>query len=150
MEGLISEQELKAAARTLLDLCRGSKLTIAAAESCTGGLLAATLTEIPGSSDVFDRGFVTYSNDAKHAMLGVPLDVLAKFGAVSRESAEAMARGALPGKPVGLVHFAVAARDGRLNHAERQFGDIGRAEVRRASVAQALAMLRELALVQPA
>jgi nicotinamide-nucleotide amidase len=171
MEGLISEQELKAAARTLLDLCRGSKLTIAAAESCTGGLVAATLTEIPGSSDVFDRGFVTYSNDAKHAMLGVPLDVLAKFGAVSRESAEAMARGALahspadlavaitgiagpggalPGKPVGLVHFAVAARDGRLNHAERQFGDSGRAEVRRASVAQALAMLRELALVQPA
>jgi len=171
MEGLISEQELKAAARTLLDLCRGSKLTIAAAESCTGGLVAATLTEIPGSSDVFDRGFVTYSNDAKHAMLGVPLDVLAKFGAVSRESAEAMARGALdhspadlavaitgiagpggalPGKPVGLVHFAVAARDGRLNHAERRFGDSGRAEVRRASVAQALAMLRELALVQPA
>jgi nicotinamide-nucleotide amidase len=167
MEGLISEQELEAAARALLDLCRGRKLTIVAAESCTGGLVAATLTEIPGSSDVFDRGFVTYSNDAKHAMLGVPLDVLATFGAVSRETAEAMARGALdhspadlavaitgiagpggglPGKPVGLVQFAAAARAGELHHAERQFGDIGRAEVRRASVAQALAMLRELAL----
>jgi nicotinamide-nucleotide amidase len=170
MEGLISAQELNAAARTLLDLCRGRKLTIAAAESCTGGLVAATLTEIPGSSDVFDRGFVTYSNDAKHAMLGVPLDVLVRYGAVSRETAEAMARGALdhsladlavaitgiagpggalPGKPVGLVHFAAAARSGGLSHAEWRFGDIGRAEVRRASVAQALAMLRDLALAQP-
>jgi nicotinamide-nucleotide amidase len=170
MEGLISAQELHAAARTLLDLCRGRKLTIAAAESCTGGLVAATLTEIPGSSDVFDRGFVTYSNDAKHAMLGVPLDVLARYGAVSRETAEAMARGALdhsladlavaitgiagpggalPGKPVGLVHFAAAARSSGLSHAEWRFGDIGRAEVRRASVAQALAMLRDLALAQP-
>jgi nicotinamide-nucleotide amidase len=171
MEGLISAHDLDAAARTLLDLCRGRKLTIAAAESCTGGLVAATLTEIPGSSDVFDRGFVTYSNDAKHAMLGVPRETLASFGAVSRETAEAMARGALdhspadlavaitgiagpggalPGKPVGLVHFAAAARGGRLSHVERQFGEIGRAEVRRASVAQAFAMLRELALVQPA
>jgi nicotinamide-nucleotide amidase len=167
MEGLISEQELEAAARALLDLCRRRKLTIAAAESCTGGLVAATLTEIPGSSDVFDRGFVTYSNDAKHAMLGVPLDVLARFGAVSREAAEAMARGALghspadlavaitgiagpggalSGKPVGLVHFASAARRGGLSHVGCRFGDIGRSEVRRASVARALAMLRELAL----
>ena len=171
MAGLISEQELIAAARTLLDLCRARKLAVAAAESCTGGLVAATLTEIPGSSDVFDRGFVTYSNDAKHAMLGVPLAMLASFGAVSRETAEAMARGALerspanlavaitgiagpggalPGKPVGLVHFAAAARGGGLSHVERRFGDIGRTEVRRASVAQALAMLRELALLQPA
>jgi nicotinamide-nucleotide amidase len=162
----MTEQDLIEPARTLLDLCRAKRLTIAAAESCTGGLLAATLTEIPGSSDVFDRGFVTYSNDAKTAMLDVPVDLLATFGAVSRETAQAMASGALaragvdlavaitgiagpggalPGKPVGLVHFAAAARGGRCSHQARQFGDIGRAGVRRESVREALAMLRELA-----
>jgi nicotinamide-nucleotide amidase len=162
----MTDAELLDAARALLDLCRERKLAIAAAESCTGGLLAATLTEIPGSSDVFDRGFVTYSNGAKQAMLGVPPATLAAHGAVSRETAEAMATGALiragvdlavsitgiagpggglPNKPVGLVHFAAAARSGRLVHQERRFGDIGRTPVRRASVAQALAMLRELA-----
>src|SRR6516162_7468872 len=99
----ITEQELNAAARGLIDLCRIRTFTIAAAESCTGGLVAATLTEIPGSSDVFDRGFVTYSNDAKHAMLGVPLEVLARFGAVSRETAEAMGRGALDHSPADLA-----------------------------------------------
>jgi nicotinamide-nucleotide amidase len=160
------EQDLIEDARALLDVCRAKRLTIAAAESCTGGLLAATLTEIPGSSAVFDRGFVTYSNDAKIAMLGVPADLLAAFGAVSRETAQAMASGvlaqagvdlavaitgiagpdgAMPGKPVGLVHFAAASRGGRLSHEARQFGDIGRAPVRRESVRQALAMLRELA-----
>jgi len=159
-------QDLIEPARALLDLCRAKKLTIAAAESCTGGLLAATLTEIPGSSDVFDRGFVTYSNDAKTAMLGVSADLLATFGAVSRETAQAMASGALalagvdlavaitgiagpggamPGKPVGLVHFAAASRGGLLRDQARQFGDIGRVPVRRESVRQALAMLRELA-----
>ena len=158
--------ELIEAARLLLDLCRTRKLTIAAAESCTGGLLAATLTEIPGSSDVFDRGFVTYSNAAKTAMLGVPEELIERFGAVSRETAQAMASGALeragvdltvaitgiagpggaqPGKPVGLVHFAAAARDGRHRHEARQFGDIGRVAVRHESVRQALAMLAELA-----
>ena len=85
------DQELTEAARALLDLCRGKRLMLAAAESCTGGLLAATLTEIPGSSDVFERGFVTYSNEAKRAMLGVTPMTLAKHGAVSRETAEAMA-----------------------------------------------------------
>jgi nicotinamide-nucleotide amidase len=115
---------------------------------------------------VVDRGFVTYTDEAKHQMLGVPSDTLRKFGAVSRETAEAMARGALghasadiavaitgiagPGggsadKPVGLVHFAAASRGGKLIHRERRFGDIGRAEVRRRSVLQALAMLTELA-----
>src|SRR6266850_1830221 len=153
-------------ARALLDLCRARKLTIATAESCTGGLVAATLTEIPGSSDVFERGFVTYSDAAKAAMLGVPTSILERFGAVSRETAEAMAQGALaqseadlavsitgiagpgggtPGKPVGLVHFAAAARSGRLIHHERRFGDIGRAEVRNASVMEAFALLHELA-----
>jgi nicotinamide-nucleotide amidase len=157
-------------ARALLDLCRARKLTIATAESCTGGLVAATLTEIPGSSDVFERGFVTYSDAAKAAMLGVPTLVLQRFGAVSRETAEAMARGALahspadlavsitgiagpgggsPGKPVGLVHFAAAARGGRLLHQECKFGDIGRAHVRQVSVLQALAMLHALAEQTP-
>src|SRR6185295_10689119 len=87
--------ELAERSRELLDLCRSKKLKIAAAESCTGGLVAATLTEIPGSSDVFERGFVTYSNEAKEAMLGVPSATLARFGAVSRETAETMAKGAL-------------------------------------------------------
>jgi nicotinamide-nucleotide amidase len=153
-------------ARALLDLCRARKLTIATAESCTGGLVAATLTEIPGSSDVFERGFVTYSDAAKAAMLGVPTSVLERFGAVSRETAEAMAQGALahspadlavsitgiagpgggsPGKPVGLVHFAAAARGGPLMHHEGRFGEIGRAHVRQVSVLQALAMLHALA-----
>jgi nicotinamide-nucleotide amidase len=158
--------ELLAQARALLDLCRTKKLTIATAESCTGGLVAAMLTEIPGSSDVVERGFVTYSNAAKEAMLGVPAATLERFGAVSRETAEAMAKGALahspaslavaitgiagpgggtPGKPVGLVHFAAAARDGRLLHQECKFGDIGRAQVRLVSVRQALSMLQQLA-----
>ena len=163
---MMAEQDLIEPARALLDLCRAKKLTIAAAESCTGGLLAATLTEIPGSSAVFDRGFVTYSNAAKTAMLGVPVDLLESFGAVSAETAQAMASGALaragadlavaitgiagpggamPGKPVGLVHLAAASRSGGRSHQARQFGDIGRAAVRRESVRQALAMLRALA-----
>src|SRR5262249_18944086 len=82
-------------ATALLALCRRKRLHIATAESCTGGLVAAALTEIAGSSDVVDRGFVTYSNEAKQAMLGVPAVTIGKFGAVSRETAEAMANGAL-------------------------------------------------------
>jgi nicotinamide-nucleotide amidase len=138
---------------------------IATAESCTGGLVAGALTEIPGSSDVIDRGFVTYSNEAKHAMLGVPTATLATFGAVSQETAIAMAVGALetadvdlavaitgiagpggatPGKPVGLVHFAAAARDGRIVHREQRFGAIGRSTVRQRSVVEALRMLLEM------
>ena len=160
------DQELLEQVRSLLDLCRTKKLTIVTAESCTGGLLAATLTDVAGSSDVFERGFVTYSNDAKQVMLGVPPGTLEIHGAVSRETAQAMATGALAhapvdlsvsvtgiagpqgavaGKPVGLVHFAAASRGGQLVHDERKYGDIGRAEVRRASVEQALAMLREIA-----
>lgn len=153
-------------AAALLELCRRKQFRIATAESCTGGLIAATLTEIPGSSDVVERGFVTYSQDAKQAMLGVPSATLGQFGAVSRETAEAMATGALAnspaelaisvtgiagpgggtaGKPVGLVHFAAASKRGGLIHRERRFGDIGRSQVRHASVIEALAMLRELA-----
>lgn len=158
--------ELSGPAAALLELCRRKKLRIACAESCTGGLLAATLTEIAGSSDVFERGFVTYSNQAKQAMLRVPAAILDRFGAVSRECSEAMAAGALahspaelavsitgiagptgatPGKPIGLVHLAAASRGGALLHREHRFGDIGRTEVRNASVAAAITMLHELA-----
>lgn len=158
--------DARALARSLLDLCRMRKLTIATAESCTGGLVAAALTDIPGSSDVIDRGFVTYSNAAKRAMLGVELATLENFGAVSKETATAMAVGALeragvnlavsitgiagpggavPGKPVGLVHLAIAARDGRIINRECRFGAIGRGAVRQRSVAEALRMLLDMA-----
>jgi nicotinamide-nucleotide amidase len=158
--------DIGAAAARLLDTCRERGLIVATAESCTGGLVAAALTDIAGSSDVVDRSFVTYSNDAKCEMLGVPPGLLAQFGAVSQETAAAMAEGALdqsladlvvaitgiagPGggtddKPVGLVHFAAAKRGGRRLHREERFGDIGRAKVREASVALALSMLQELA-----
>jgi len=162
----MGDSDARALARSLLDLCRMRKLTIATAESCTGGLVAGALTDIPGSSDVVDRGFVTYSNEAKHAMLGVETGTLQTFGAVSKETAIAMAVGALeradvdlavsitgiagpggatPGKPVGLVHFAVAARDGRIVNRECRFGAIGRTAVRQRSVLEALRMLIELA-----
>jgi nicotinamide-nucleotide amidase len=154
------------AAEALLETCKARGLTVATAESCTGGLVAGALTDIAGSSAVVDRGFVTYTNEAKEEMLGVPAGTLRQHGAVSRETAEAMARGVLarcpadltvsitgiagpgggsPAKPVGLVHFAAATRSGRLIHRERRYGDLGRAEVRRRSVLDALAMLSELA-----
>ena len=160
------DASLRKAATRVLECCRAHGLQVATAESCTGGLVAGTLTEIAGSSDVVDRGFVTYSDAAKEAMLGVPAAILKRHGAVSRETAEAMATGTLahapvdlavaitgiagPGggsadKPVGLVHFAAAARDGRLIHREKRFGDVGRSEVRLRAVAEALAMLEELA-----
>src|ERR1039458_346185 len=143
-------EELRAAATALLEACRARGLKVAIAESCTGGLVTAALTEIADSSDVVDRGFVTYSNAAKQQMLGVSADTLRDHGAVSRETAEAMARGALgkanaelvvaitgiagpgggsPGKPVGLVHFAAASRSGKLTHKEMRYGDIGRGAV---------------------
>jgi nicotinamide-nucleotide amidase len=158
--------DIREAAAGVLDACRSRRLKIVCAESCTGGLLAGALTEIPGSSDVFDRGFVVYSNAAKQQMLGVAEAVIERHGAVSREAADAMAEGALghsaadlavavtgiagPGggsteKPVGLVHFAAAARDGRRIHREKRFGDIGRSAVRMRSVAEALAMIELLA-----
>jgi len=158
--------DLRAAATAVLEAARARGWKIATAESCTGGLVAGALTEIAGSSDVLDRGFVTYSNTAKQQMLGVAADILREHGAVSRPTAEAMARGALgkggadivvaitgiagpggggPDKPVGLVHFAAASRSGALTHAEMRYGDIGRSEVRRKSVLQALAMLKAIA-----
>jgi len=158
--------DFREAAVAVLDACRARRFKVATAESCTGGLVAGALTAIAGSSDVVDRGFVTYSNEAKHDMLGVPLETLKRYGAVSRQTAEAMASGALaksnadiavavtgiagPGggsadKPVGLVHFAAASRSGTSMHAAKRYGDIGRDEVRHQSVLQALAMLLELA-----
>jgi hypothetical protein len=98
----MSGSDARALSRSLLDLCRMRKLTIATAESCTGGLVAGALTDIPGSSDVIDRGFVTYSNDAKRMMLGVKATTLATFGAVSKETATAMAIGALEKAGVDL------------------------------------------------
>ena len=162
----MADAQTQAAAIALLDICKAKKLMVATAESCTGGLVAGALTDIAGSSAVVDRGFVTYTNEAKEQMLGVPAETLRAHGAVSRPTAEAMAKGVLahspadlsvsitgiagPGggtaeKPVGLVHFAAATRGGTLIHREKRFGDIGRAEVRRLSVLEALAMLTELA-----
>lgn len=149
----------------LLDRCRQLGLKLATAESCTGGLLSAALTEIAGSSDVFDRGFVTYSNDAKMDMLGVSETTLTSHGAVSEETARAMAAGALrasgadlavavtgiagPGggtedKPVGLVHIAAARRSGDIVHEKNLFGDIGRSAIRRASLIKALSLAGSL------
>lgn len=162
----MSADEVHALATRVLEACRARKWTIVTAESCTGGLVAGALTEIAGSSDVVDRGYVTYSNTAKQQVLGVSAETLRTHGAVSRPTAEAMARGALgrasvdlavaitgiagPGggsadKPVGLVHFAAATRGGALIHAEKRYGGIGRGKVRAASVLQALSMLLALA-----
>nr|WP_204262702.1 CinA family protein [Methylobacterium sp. BTF04] len=137
-------------------------LRIATAESCTGGLVAGLLTAVPGSSAVVERGFVTYSNDAKAEAIGVPPDLIARHGAVSEPVARAMADGALahsradvavaitgiagPGggtadKPVGLVHFGLATKNGPVGHREARYGDLGRAEIRRRAVADALGLL---------
>jgi len=160
------DQALREKAAQVLDVFRARGLKIATAESCTGGLVAGALTEIAGSSDVVDRGFVTYSNAAKEAMLGVPAVTLERYGAVSAETAAAMAAGALknsladitvaitgiagPGggskqKPVGLVHFAAASRDGRCLAREQRYGEIGRQSVRERSVVEALELLAALA-----
>jgi nicotinamide-nucleotide amidase len=160
------DAQLLTAAKYLLDLCRRRGLRIATAESCTGGLVAGALTEIAGASDVVERGFVVYSNAAKESMLGVPASTLKRYGAVSAETAIAMAAGALknseadisvaitgiagPGggtkqKPVGLVHFAAAGRGGQHVARRRLFGKIGRRRVRERSVAEALELLEQVA-----
>lgn len=157
--------ELERESTELLQFCRERGLTIATAESCTGGLVAGCLTAIAGSSDVVDRGFVTYTNDAKMEMLGVPRRLLDIHGAVSEPVARAMAEGAVaraladiavaitgiagPGgatesKPVGLVHFAAARRD-KKTISEYQVLPGDRTEVRIASVHIALGLLRRIA-----
>ncbi len=156
--------EVETLARLVLEAARERSLRIATAESCTGGLVAAALTDIPGSSDVFERGFVTYSNRAKASMLGVPGDLIADVGAVSEPVARAMAEGALehanahvsvavtgvagpgggtPLKPVGLVHFATARANAAIVHRAERFGDLGRTAIREASLRVALEMLLE-------
>ena len=153
--------ELRARAAALIDRRRADGTRVAVAESCTGGLVAGLLTDIAGASDVFDRAFIAYSNDAKTAMLGVPPALLAEHGAVSAATARAMASGALersaaavavaitgiagPGgggadKPVGLVHFARAAR-GAATVAERRVFPGDRTAVRLAATAAALELL---------
>ena len=154
--------DLIAAARSTVDLALQQGVMIATAESCTGGLIAASLTEFAGSSAVFDRGFVTYSNEAKHDMLGVPARLIEGEGAVSAAVATAMAEGALrharadvavsvtgiagpsggsAQKPVGLVFIAVASKDGQVDVKEHQFADADRDTVRRRSAIAALAMI---------
>ncbi len=148
-------------ARAVLDACRAAGLMVVCAESCTGGLVMGALTEIPGSSDVVERGFVTYSDAAKGEMLGVPPALIERHGAVSEEVAKAMAEGALarsraqvsvavtgvagPGasaaKPAGLVHLAAAQHGKGVIHEKHEFGDIGRSAVRHATVAAALDLL---------
>jgi nicotinamide-nucleotide amidase len=157
--------ELLRQATEFLAAARAGGLKIATAESCTGGLICGLLTEIAGSSDVFERGFVTYSNQAKEEMLGVPAALLRQHGAVSEAVARAMAEGAIrnstaqlsiavtgiagPGggteeKPVGLVHIA-AARAGTATATRIcRFGDIGRDQVRRKSIEAALALVETL------
>jgi nicotinamide-nucleotide amidase len=170
VERFVTERALRASAKRVLDLFRARGLKLATAESCTGGLVAAMLTEIAGSSDVVDCGFVTYSNEAKQAMLDVPAATLKWHGAVSGETAAAMAAGAIknsqadvavaitgiagPGggskdKPVGLVYFAAASRDGRRLARRRRYGKIGRRRVRLNSVAEALTLLERLAGQMP-
>jgi len=156
---MLSQGTLEAA-RDLLAVMEARGMTLATAESCTGGLIAAALTAVPGSSTVVMRGYVTYSNEAKAEMLGIPQDVLEGYGAVSESVARRMAEGAqaragvdlalsctgiagpggaTPGKPVGLVYIGAALRDGRTEVLRRVFpGD--RTAVRAATVAEALAL----------
>lgn len=158
--------EITDLATQLLDACRKGGIMLSTAESCTGGLIASALTEIAGSSDVVERGFVTYSNEAKNEMLGVPAMMIETHGAVSEPVARAMAEGAVahsrsqlaiavtgvagPGggsaqKPVGLVHVAVAREGSDTRHLECRFGDIGREAVRFQTVKEALRLALDAA-----
>ena len=166
MSDHLFSRDLVMAAKDVLDICRENHWKVATAESCTGGLIAAVLTEIAGSSDVVDRGFVTYSNQAKTELLGVAADLIESDGAVSERVARAMAEGALsrsgasiavsctgvagPGggsaeKPVGLVHIAAARNDGPTVHERCVFADNGRASIRHATVITAFEIIKSLA-----
>lgn len=163
--GMFSDAVIHAA-RDLLDAAKERGLRIATAESCTGGLIAGAITALPGSSLVLDRGFVTYSNEAKTELLGVPADLIREQGAVSKEVALAMAAGALNGspadivvavtgvagpgggsasKPVGLVHVAAARRGAPPLHQEMRLGDIGRDRIREETILAALRLMQRLA-----
>lgn len=157
-------KDLAEQASALLQSCRKAGVKVATAESCTGGLIAGCLTEIAGSSDVVDRGFITYSNEAKNVMLDVPMRLIERHGAVSEPVARTMAEGALThslavlsvavtgvagpgggtvGKPVGLVHLACAKRGGETRHRAERYGDLGRSGIREATIRTAMEMLME-------
>ena len=159
------DEQLLMLARLTLDEAQQRRLKIATAESCTGGLIAGLLTEVPGSSASVERGFIVYSNRAKEEMLGVPGDLIADMGAVSEPVARALAEGALresranlavavtgvagPGggtalKPVGLVHIAVARENRPIFHQALRLGDIGRTAIRRETIVTSLEMLRSM------
>lgn len=159
------DADINERARILIEHCKAAGLTIATAESCTGGMVVAALTDIAGSSAVVDRGYITYSNQAKIEMLGVNARTLEAHGAVSRETALQMSAGALmrsgadlavavtgiagpsggsAEKPIGLVHLAARDRRGHLHHIESRYGDIGRDGIRLATVQTALGMLEGL------
>lgn len=154
--------EIEEQAASIIALYKERRLMLSTAESCTGGLIAGALTEIAGSSAVVDRGFVTYTNEAKVDLLGVTQTTLETFGAVSKETAVQMAHGALyrsraqvavavtgiagptggsAEKPVGLVHLALQTRSGRILHREMLYGDLGRSRIRLATVQTALELL---------
>ena len=154
----------EALAHAVLDACHKRGLTVATAESCTGGMVSSILVSIPGSSDVFERGFVTYSNESKTELIGVPADLIAAHGAVSEPVARAMAEGALAhsradvavgitgiagpsggsaAKPVGLVHFGLTRKGFPTLHLERRYGDLGREGVRRNAVEDALGLFEQ-------
>ena len=158
--------EIRSLAAELLNISRERGVTVATVESCTGGLVCGALTAISGSSSMVMGGLVTYSNEAKVALAGVPAELIEQHGAVSEPVARAMAEGGRnrvgarlavsvtgiagpdggsEAKPVGLVHFACAGPDGTL-HREKRFGAQGRDEIRRLSVLEALDLLREAAL----
>lgn len=156
--------EIETLARLLIDEVRERHLRVTTAESCTGGLVAAAICSIPGASDVFERGFVTYTNRAKEEMLGIPGDMIADFGAVSEPVARMMAEGALnnsrahiavaitgvagpgggsPMKPVGTVHIATARSTAGIRHRHEVFDGETRLDVQMAAVAVALQMMRD-------
>lgn len=155
--------EIRSLAERVLAACQTRGVMLATAESCTGGLISGALTDVPGSSAVVERGFVTYSNEAKAELLGVDLSVIAAHGAVSEPVARAMAEGALarapvgiavsvtgvagPGgtvaKPEGMVWFACAVADGGARAVLERFGPIGRDAVRRESIARGLRLILE-------
>ena len=164
-DAIVIDDRLIAQAAELLEACRVRGITLATAESCTGGLVAATLTALPGASDVVERGFVTYSNAAKSEMLGVPVWLIERHGAVSEDVARAMAGGALTHsraslviavtgiagpdggsaeKPIGLVHFAAGMREQAISHERVLFGDLGRSEIRRLAVERAFRLVASL------
>jgi nicotinamide-nucleotide amidase len=156
--------QLSIQASALLERLKAAELMVATAESCTGGMIAAALTDVAGSSAVVDRGFVTYSNEAKTDMLAVPADLIATHGAVSEPVARAMAEGALArsnadiavsvtgiagpdggseDKPVGTVHFGCARKGSMTVHSHQLFSGLSRADVRKASVMQAFKLIEE-------